>query len=244
MMTALPCPHCKVPEFVHVHEVFSNHEFMLDTCCEDMRDDVNEFLARDPKAAGAWLSGLSDGILGAIHGPGVRRVIESDGQFLVDWNLHQAPVAQLVAKEFVRKHHRHCPPPAGWRYGGAVSNGPGEEGLIGVVMIGRPVARALDQNTVVEVNRLCVRPDIPAALVWNACSLLYGWASREARKRGFKRIITYTLESEEGTSLRAAGWKPEAKTQGGSWSRPGRPRTDKTSTEPKVRWAPAWCALT
>jgi len=239
------CPHCNQPEVAEIFEVYADRNFQIETCCEGMHEAVNDFLSDNPKAAGAWLSGLSGGILGQLHGPGVRRIIPNesgDGQLVIDWNLSVTPVAQKVAKEFVRTHHRHCPPPAGWRFGTGVSNGPGPEGLIGVVMVGRPVARALNQSTVVEVNRLCIRDDISPGLVWNGCSLLYGWASRQARKRGMGKIITYTLESEDGTSLRAAGWIPESKTKGGSWNCASRPRTDKTSTEPKVRWAPAWCS--
>lgn len=71
--------------------------------------------------------------------------------------------------------------------------------------------------------------------------MFYGWTVREARKRKFARIITYILKSEDGTSLRVASWVPEEMTSGGSWSRAGRAREDKTSTERKVRWAPPWC---
>ena len=67
------------------------------------------------------------------------------------------------------------------------------------------MARALDCARVVEVNRLCLTTAIAPELAWNGCSQLYGWAAREARKRGFEKIITYTLESESGVSLKAAG---------------------------------------
>jgi hypothetical protein len=240
------CLHCGEPELVEVHEVWDYRDFMLDTCCEGMRDAVSEFLAEDPKAGAEWLSGLSSepgvagGVLSHINPAGLRRVIDHDGLLQLDWNLQVKPVSQRAAKEFVRTHHRHCPPPAGWRFGTGLTNG---SQLIGVIMVGRPVARGLDPKTVLEVNRLCIRDDIAPGLVWNGCSKMYGWASREAKRRQFKRIVTYTLESEDGTSLRAAGWVPEAKTKGGSWSCASRPRADKTSTEPKVRWAPAWCAL-
>lgn len=238
----LACLFCGQPELAELVEVWGPREFMVETCCPGMHEAVNEFLAKDPKAAAAWLSGLSDGILQHVHGPGVRRVIDAGGQLVLDWNLHTAPVAWSDAKRFVADHHRHCPPPAGWRFGTGLRNGPGIDSLIGVVIVGRPVARALDQKRVVEVNRLCIRDDISRDLVWNACSMGYAWASKQARKRGFQRIVTYTLESEDGTSLRAAGWVPEAKTRGGTWNCPSRPREDKTSTEPKVRWSPAWCA--
>ena len=240
---ALTCLHCGAPELAQLHEVWSYREFQVETCCEGLHQAVADFMVESPKAAGAWLSGLSDGVLGAMHRTGVRRIVESDGQLVIDWNLHTAPVVWADAKAFVKLHHRHCPAPVGWRFGIGLRNGPAPENLIGVVTVGRPVARGYDGATVPEVNRMCIRDDAAASgLAWNACSMGYGWASREAKRRGFKKIVTYTLESEDGTSLKAAGWIAEARTKGGSRSCASRPRTDKTSTEPKVRWSPGWCS--
>ncbi len=139
------------------------------------------------------------------------------------------------AKAFVRRFHAHNPaPPAGWKFGASIFNGPQ---LLGVVIIGRPVARRIDAAATVEVTRLCLRRDIAAGLRWNAASMLYGWAAKEARRRRFASIITYTLKDlEPGTSLIAAGWKRDGESRGGSWSRPSRPRIDKASLGPKVRW--------
>ena len=66
--------------------------------------------------------------------------------------------------------------------------------------------------------------------------MLYGACRRAAKALGYARIITYTLESEPGTSLYAAGWKRVAVTKGGSWDRPSRPRMDEHPLEPKVLW--------
>ncbi|MBK6616612.1 XF1762 family protein [Ottowia sp.] len=152
----------------------------------------------------------------------------------MDWNIEMCDVEWKEAKEFVRKHHDHCPPPVGWKFGAGIRNG---RELIGVITVGRPVARAYDaQKVIIEVNRLCVRRDIPSGLVWNACSMAYGFAAREAKRRGYLVAITYTLESEDATTLRAAGWEFDGVTRGGSRSCPSRPRVDKTSTERKVRW--------
>lgn len=42
---------------------------------------------------------------------------------------------------------------------------------------------------------------------------------------GYTKIITYILESELGTSLKASGWEKEADGVGGSnWNVPSRPR--------------------
>ena len=237
-MTAVAaCLFCGEPEVAEVLEVWGGREFMLDTCCPGMHEAVTEFLNDDPRAAGKWLGG--SGLNQALQslqgcGGGVRRVIDHGGQMVLDWNLQVVPVKWAVAKSFVRDHHQHCRPPAGWRFGAGVLNG---SDLLGVVVVGRPVARMLDQARIVEVNRLCVRRDLPSGLEWNACSLLYGWAAKEARGRGFERILTYTLATEHGTTLTAAGWTPESHTDGRSWDSPSRPRGDNTPRGDKVRWS-------
>lgn len=155
------------------------------------------------------------------------------GQFVLDYGLRLGEVTLAEAKAFVREHHRHNRPPCSWRWGHGAFNG---SDLVGVAMVGRPVARLLDHTRIVEVNRLCVDHSIPSGLVWNACSLLYGAAAREARRRGFERIITYTLERELGTALKAVGWEAAALTRGGSWDRPSRRRRDTAPTCRKVQW--------
>ncbi|MFK4705649.1 hypothetical protein ABIC83_002488 [Roseateles asaccharophilus] len=255
-LAPLRCLYCGEDEEVEVMEIWGR-EFMLSTCCEGMHQAATEFLNEDPKSAARWLGnlGLSQLIRSdassstpdahislneamqplAGHRGGLRRVIEADGQLLLDWNLEVEPVPWKKVKTFVKDHHRHCDPPAGWRFGAGVLNG---ADLLGVVVVGRPVARALDHKRIVEVNRVCIREDLPAGLEWNACSKFYGWAAREAKRRGFEWIITYTLESEAGTSLKAAGWQEAGRTgtKGRSWSSPSRPRANKIVSEDKVRW--------
>ena len=140
------------------------------------------------------------------------------------------------AADFVRRHHTHNAAPTAWRYGAAIVNG---STLLGVVMIGNPVACGLMGRGTVEVNRLCIRRDVPRTLAWNACSQLYGWAAREAEVRGFERIVTYTRADEEGGSLRAAGWNRDAQVRGRSWSSPTRPRIDLAPLIDKHRWSRA-----
>ena len=84
-------------------------------------------------------------------------------------------------------------------------------------MVGNPVARALNGRGIVEVNRLCVRRDIAPMLCRDACSKLYSVAARAAERAGFVRIISYTRQDEDGASLRAAGWVPDATVRGRSW---------------------------
>ena len=90
--------------------------------------------------------------------------------------------------------------------------------------MGRPVARAIDQWNTVEVTRLC------ADGTRNACSFLYGACKRAAKALGYSRIITYILESEDGTSLKASGWNYSYTTVGKSWNSPSRQRVDKAPT--------------
>ena len=148
--------------------------------------------------------------------------------------IRHIPLA--TAKHCVELWHRHHKPAVGHRWSlGAFM---GTE-LLGVAMVGRPVGRMLDYNTFVEVNRVAT-PGVDAdPRCRGACSLLYRACAAEAEKRGFSRIITYTLASESGYSLRAARWHPTAETDGGTWSRDDRPREERPETEGvKIRWEP------
>lgn len=232
MESPVTCLFCEQPEVVELFEIWGN-EFMLETCCQALHEEIQANMADDPD----YRKWLLDKVChaSALSGARLRRVADEDGQYLLDFNPVIRPIRQSMAKRFVNHHHRHNKAPAGWRFGAGIYNGPT---LIGVVMCGRPVARAIDPDRVVEVNRLCIDHSLPASLVWNACSMAYGWCAREARKRRFEKIITYTLAGvESATSLKAAGWTPEYVTRGGSWNCPSRPRTDAAPTSPKIRWS-------
>ena len=139
--------------------------------------------------------------------------------------LRAVPLSFKDAADFVRRYHRHHTPPAGHKFSiGAARDGE----LVGVVIVGRPVARRRDDGMTLEVTRLCT--DGTA----NACSFLYGAAARAAFALGYTRIGTYILKREPGTSLAAAGWKLIGETPGKSWSVPSRPREDKHPIEPKL----------
>ena len=105
----------------------------------------------------------------------------------------------------------------------------------GVAIAGRPKARALDDGAHLEVLRVAT-DGCP-----NACSALYGAMARIASAMGYQRhaVLTYTLVTEPGTSLRAAGWVAVATTAGGEWDTPARPRRPGANTEPKIRWQAA-----
>lgn len=135
------------------------------------------------------------------------------------------------ANELVAQWHRHHKPVQGHRFSiGCFDDVRGE--VVGAAIIGRPVARYVDQHQVVEITRLVTDG------TQHACSFLYGAAARAAKELGYKKIQTYILESEPGTSLKAAGWEMEVISAGGDWNcavRTGR-RTDQPM-EKKQRWA-------
>jgi hypothetical protein len=141
--------------------------------------------------------------------------------------IEAVPLELSVANEFVDMLHRHHDPVHRDKYRvGAMVNGK----LVGVVQVGRPVSRMLDDGKTVEVVRCCTDGTN------DVCSFLYGKAARIAKEMGYERIITYTLCTEAGISLRASGWKEDGVTSGGHWSRPSRKRNTTAPTVPKKRW--------
>jgi hypothetical protein len=142
-------------------------------------------------------------------------------------SLELRPVTFRAAKAYIAEHHRHHKPPQGWLFGVSAYD---EDRMCGVACVGRPVARILQDGRTAEVTRLCTDG------TKNAPSILYAACWRAARALGYRRLLTYILASEPGTSLRAAGWRLVGSAGGGSWSRPSRKRTDKHPTEKKARW--------
>lgn len=143
--------------------------------------------------------------------------------------LRVFPCTLKQANDLIARLHRHHKPCVGHRFSIGVRDGEGT--VRGACVVGRPVARAVDQYAVAEVIRL-VTDGTP-----NACSVLYGAAARAAKAMGFDYIQTYTLPEEGGASLRASGWVVDGKTSGGDWNhswRKGR-RTDQPQ-DPKLRW--------
>lgn len=142
------------------------------------------------------------------------------------------PITFEEAAAFVNKYHRHNVAPQGHKYSIGLNDG---EKVIGVIIVGRPVARFNDDGWTLEVTRCCVLEGYK-----NACSMLYAAAWRVARNLGYKRLITYTLKSEPGASLKAAGWKVigETRARPKGWNTPSRPRVmpEKYPTEQKTLW--------
>ena len=141
------------------------------------------------------------------------------------------PLELKQANEFVEQLHRHHPAVYRDKFRiGCEVNGK----LVGVVQLGRPVSRHLDDGKTIEVVRLCT-DGTP-----HACSFLYGKAARIAREMGYTKIVTYILESETGTSLKASGWSFDGMTDAKSWNCPSRPRDTKAPTCAKQRWVKTW----
>ena len=155
--------------------------------------------------------------------------------------MNAVPMEFKEASAFVDRLHRHHAPVARDKFRVAVE----EDGVIhGVVQVGNPVARRLADGKTLEVVRCCT-DGYP-----NACSFLYSRAARIAKEMGYKKIITYILNSEDGASLKASGWQLEAENVGGvSWNVPSRPRNqytqlsmfnDKTEKYPAIK-KQRWC---
>ena len=142
-------------------------------------------------------------------------------------SLSLVPCSLTDAMTYVAQHHRHHKPPVGGLFAVAVADG---DEVCGVAIIGRPVARGNQDGWTAEVTRTATNGHA------NACSMLYGAAWRAARALGYRRLITYTLDTEPGTSLRAAGYRLLGQAGGGSWSRSSRPRIDKHPLQGKLRW--------
>ena len=124
--------------------------------------------------------------------------------------------------------HRHHKPVTGHRFSIGVKD---SDKLVGGCSVGRPVARNTDQINTVEVTRLVTDG------TKNACSILYAAAARAAKELGYKRIQTFILAEEPGTSLLASGWRNDGKSAGGDWTSKSKPNRRQDQPQgPKTRW--------
>lgn len=134
------------------------------------------------------------------------------------------------ACKFVSRLHRHHRPPLGSKFQIGVNDG---EKLVGVIIVGRPIGRRLDDGITMEATRCCTDG------TKNACSILYSAAWRAVKALGYWRMVTYTTPKEGGASLKASGARfvgMAGKKGGGGWSCETRPRLDDHPTEEKWRW--------
>jgi hypothetical protein len=130
-------------------------------------------------------------------------------------------ITRAIARRFVDQHHSHHDPHVGeiFAFGAFVD---GVE-LVGVEVIGRPVAPALDDAETWEITRQAIGPGAPRF----TASRLHGAAGRMARCFGVE-LVTYTRVDEPGRSLLAANFQPEAVVR-------GRPHTTGSRA---TRWLP------
>lgn len=149
------------------------------------------------------------------------------------------PLTLAQARRYVAEHHRHNEPPIGHRFSIGLQR---DGALVGVVIAGHPVARKADDGRTIELVRLTTEGDR------NACSRLYSAACRAAFAMGYRKVITYTLAEESGSSLLASGFIKDRESEGGAWTHTAGPRSaDKSTlfdppkmpTGPKVRWVRA-----
>jgi hypothetical protein len=151
--------------------------------------------------------------------------------------LEIRPITLKEANKFVQMYHRHNMATNGHKFSIACYDG---ERICGVAIAGQPITRKLDDGLTIEIRRVCTDG------TKNACSILYGACSRCAKEMGYKRVITYTLKTEPGTSLRASGFINMGEAGGRSWNMPGRQREIVQATlfgeeikypsEKKIRW--------
>ena len=137
------------------------------------------------------------------------------------------PITLRCASAFINLNHRHHPPTVGCKFAIGLYEG---EKMVGCAVCGRPVSRHLDDGLTCEINRLCTDG------TRNACSKLYGAASRVAKEMGYKKIITYILQSENGASLKASGFICEGVAGGTHWTGQ-RNRNQHIPKEMKTRWS-------
>lgn len=137
------------------------------------------------------------------------------------------PMHLKQAQEFISKYHRHNIPPVGGKFAiGCISDG----NLCGTAICGRPISRMLDNGNVLEIYRCCTNG------TRNACSMLYGACLRIARNMGYKEVITYTLVSENGASLKASNFIYDGLSGGLEWTGERKRKYYVSPKERKIRW--------
>lgn len=140
------------------------------------------------------------------------------------------PMTRGEANDFVEENHRHHGRLPGDKFCLGVAR---FHEIVGVAIVGRPVARHFDDGWSLEVTRVCVTEGVR-----NANSMLYGACWRATKALGYRRLYTYTRADESGSSLRGAGWKVIAEREPRSWEKSSvsRPRVQKTEPFQRLLW--------
>lgn len=225
------CPFCE--EAIEVDGLRSEVEGMvLDwrPCCESSRWYV------ELEGFEAFAGASAIACFNASTGSCARETVEVGLQQVASYPLSSRPhrgAWRVEVADVIDAHHRHHAAPVGHLRSVVVYNGPLK---VGVAVLSRPVSRMLQQGRagLAEVTRVCTFG--PQELRRGACSKLYAACASVARQLGYRELCTYTLEAEDGASLRASGFLPVARTRGGSWDRQARPRQDKAPLCSKLRW--------
>ena len=143
-------------------------------------------------------------------------------------NYYFRPISLKQANEFVSNHHRHNKPVAGHKFSIGLFD---DERLISVAICGRPVARMADDGLTLEILRVCTDG------TRNANSMLYSRVKKIAQVMGYRKVLTYTLAEESGSSLRAVGAQKDGIVKPREWSRKKRKReTQNIYKKEKIRW--------
>ena len=138
------------------------------------------------------------------------------------------PITIKNAKEFVKQHHRHNIPPIGGQFAISCYS---DDTLCGVAICGHPVARKLCDGGTLEIYRCCTDG------TRNTCTKLYGAVLRIAKNMGYNRVITYTLQSENGAPLKASNFTFEGEAGGLQWTGERKRNYYVAPEEMKNRWA-------
>ena len=146
--------------------------------------------------------------------------------------LKFVPVRLAVANSFIKEYHRHNGPVDHRSHRFTI--GLEDEGeLVGLGVAGLPISRKLDDGKTLEIRRVCVKEGYK-----NANSMLYGRLARIGYLMGYDKLITYTLQKESASSLKAVGAVLERElNRPQSWNVPKRPREEReVYQEKKYRW--------
>lgn len=144
------------------------------------------------------------------------------------------PVTVTAAKAWVRQVHRHLPEIQGGLFASSVWN---EDGPAAMGIAINPPRVWLGTGRIV-IGRVAAMPDLEPVgdHAAPACTMIYASLCRAAKALGWREAWTYTLPSESGASLRAAGFIYMGETRGEEWDRPSRRRKAAVSPAKKGRW--------
>lgn len=145
--------------------------------------------------------------------------------------LYVVPCSKEKAGEFITYQHRHHTPLDFASYCLAVCTSDGR--VHGVCLIGRTATQHFDgpnNHWAMEVRRVATDG------TKNACSILYAAAWHLVSAMGYRKLISYTLPEEGGSSLRALGWRRVDNVGGNSWAHRNKSGVDIHPVGKKTRW--------